>query len=161
MTKVSSQCFRLVKKYEGLSLTPYICPAGVPSIGYGCTYKEQGQPVTRKDPAISQERAESLLKRHLELFWFKVDTLVRPELNLNQMSALTSLAYNIGIAAFSTSTLLRKVNDDHEDPTIADEFRRWNKARVAGRLVVLPGLVKRRQEELTLYYLPVANVILA
>lgn len=159
MEQVPSQCFRLVKKYEGLSLKPYLCPAGIPSIGYGCTYYEPGQPVSMKDAPIDQARAESLLRRHLALYWFNVNRLVGPELNDNQMSALTSFAYNVGVTAFATSTLIRKVNEDPEDPSIADEFRKWNKATVGGRKVVLPGLVKRRAEEASLYYLPVANVL--
>jgi lysozyme len=70
------------------------------------------------------------------------------------MSALTSLAYNIGLSAFSTSTLLRKVNGNPDDQSIADEFRRWNKVNGA----VIRGLVNRRNEEAKIYFSPIENV---
>lgn len=156
---VPEQCFRLVKQFEGLRLSPYLCPAGIPTIGYGCTHYEPGNEVSMKDGPITLERAEGLLRRHLGLFYHRVERLTKPGLNENQMSALTSLAYNIGSEAFSRSTLLRKVNADPSDLSIGDEFRRWNKATVGGRLVVLPGLAKRRGQEASLYYLPVAKVL--
>lgn len=145
---VSPQLVEIVKKYEGCKLTPYICPSGVPTIGYGATFYEDYRPVSMKDPAITQEEAEKLLRFHLELFGADVDLLIKPALNDNQLAALISLTHNIGITEFSTSTILRKVNANPVDPSIRDEFRRWNKSN--GN--VLPGLCRRRKEEGDLYF---------
>jgi len=154
MQPVSETCFNLIKKFEGISLTPYLCNAGVPTIGYGSTWYEVGQPVSMKDPPITKEIAEAMLRQNLKVFWNTVYKLTRHELNDNQMSALTSLAYNIGLSAFSTSTLLRKVNGNPDDQSIADEFRRWNKVNGA----VIRGLVNRRNEEAKIYFSPIENV---
>ena len=55
----------LCKHFEGLKLKPYICPAGVPTVGYGSTFYEDGRRVSMDDPAITQQRAEELLRREL------------------------------------------------------------------------------------------------
>lgn len=154
---VPKQCIDLVKKWEGCSLTPYLCPAGVPTIGYGCTHyphdmaigkTRYARNVKMKDPAITQEEADAMLEHNLSIFWQSVDNLIKPTLNDNQMSAIVSLAYNIGLGAFRTSTILRKINHNPEDPTIRDEFLRWNK--VNGDVV--RGLHNRRVNEAGLYF---------
>lgn len=65
-----------------------------------------------------------------------------------QFDALVSFTYNVGVSAFSTSTLLRKVQAFPDDPTIRDEFMRWV---YAGGQVV-QGLVNRRKKEADYYF---------
>lgn len=131
----------MVKRSEGCKLSAYLCPAGVPTLGYGST-----GPDVKLGMTWTQEQAESRLERDLRGFGARVDALVRVELSAGQMAACASLAYNIGIEAFRKSTLLRLLNaGDYKGA--ADQFSRWNKG--GGR--VLPGLVKRRAAERALF----------
>lgn len=137
----------LVKSFEGLRLTAYKCSAGKDTIGYGNTFYEDGTKVKPGDK-ITVDRAVKLLEFILDKFEDSVQKLVTPELNENQMAALVSFAYNCGVGNLKSSTLLKKVNADPNDPTIADEFKKWTKA--GGK--VLMGLVKRRNAESILYF---------
>jgi len=137
----------LIKSYEGLRLKSYKCSAGKDSIGFGSTFYEDGRPVKPGD-TITLERANKLFDFIISKFTNKVKGLVKSEINENQLSALVSFAYNCGIANLMNSTLLKKVNANPNDPTIADEFKKWTKA--GGK--VLQGLVKRREAEAKLYF---------
>jgi lysozyme len=133
--------------FEGCRLEAYLCPASVPTIGYGSTYYEDGRPVKLGD-AITQERADQLFEAIAEDFAKRVRSLLKAGLNENQFSALVSFTYNVGVANLKKSTLLKKVNINPSDPTITDEFLKWNKA--GGK--VLAGLTRRREEEAKLYF---------
>jgi len=137
----------LIKKHEGLKLSAYLCPAKVPTIGYGNTFYENGTRVKMGDK-ITKDRAEKLLQHIVEAFSVQVDRLVTAKINDNQRSALVSFAYNLGIGSLQKSTLLKKVNANPNDPAIRIEFMKWTKARG----VVLRGLVIRRQDEANLYF---------
>lgn len=134
-------CLPLVKRWEGCRLTAYLCPAGVWTVGYGAT-----GPDVRQGVVWTQAQAESRLRADLERFAAGVAKVVRVPLTAGQKGALVSLAYNIGLAAFRRSTLLRKLNAG-DYAGAAREFARWN--RGGGR--VLPGLVKRRADECRLF----------
>lgn len=147
----------LIKKHEGLKLSAYLCPAKVPTIGFGNTFYEDGSRVKMGD-RITRDRAEKLLLHIVADFAVQVDRLVTSNINANQRAALVSFAYNIGIGnspggrfrpvGFAGSTLLKKVNANPNDPAIRAEFMKWVKA--GG--VVLRGLVNRRQDEANLYF---------
>lgn len=160
-----------IKRFEGLAtLTPdkqhikaYICPAGVPTIGYGNTFYPNGQKVTIND-IITIQRAEEILRWTVGLFANDVKSLVKSTLTENQKASLISFAYNVGSdididtipEGLGDSTLLKKVNANPNDLTIVNEFMKWDKAWVTKdgvkHLVALPGLIKRRQEEAQLYF---------
>jgi lysozyme len=148
VTKISQGGIDLIKKFEGLKLKPYLCSAGVPTIGYGNTFYENGKKVTLKDPQITEKRAEELLAYLLVSFEKYVDSYCRDDINQNQFDALVSFAYNLGPNSLKASTLLKKVNINPSDPTIKLEFLKWTKA--GGR--VLKGLVLRREAEASLYF---------
>jgi len=137
----------IIKKHEGLRLQAYLCPAGVPTIGFGNTFYEDGTRVKMGD-RITRDRAEKLLLHVVEAFAVQVDRLIISKINANQRAALVSFAYNVGIGNLQRSTLLRKVNANPNDPSIRIEFMKWTKAR--GQ--VLRGLVVRRQDEANLYF---------
>lgn len=140
----------IIKKHEGLRLEAYPDPAtgGEPwTIGYGNTFYEDGSKVKNGD-VISMQRADTLLKFVVGIFQRRMQPLISAKITDNQLWALTSFAYNVGIGNFQKSTLLKKVNANPSDPTIADEFLKWNKA--AGK--VMAGLTKRRKEESILYF---------
>jgi lysozyme len=140
----------IIRKYEGLKLRAYICPAGLNTIGYGATFFENGTKVQPND-VITMERADKLLHFQVKLFADEVKRVVKSNINENQLGALVSFCFNIGGSAFSRSTLARKANANPNDPTIRDEFMRWT--RGGGK--VLNGLVKRREEEANLYFTPI------
>ena len=146
--KTSNKGIELIKKYESLSLKPYLCPAKIPTIGYGNTYYEDGTKVKMTDKPITKERAESLFFITLFGFEIAVNKYVYSKINQNQFDALVSFSYNVGITNFKVSTLLKKVNLNPIDKDIAYQFSRWNRSK--GK--VLNGLTRRRKEESNLYF---------
>ena len=140
--------YLLITKHEGLKLKPYLCPAKIPTIGYGNTYYADGKRVTLLDKDITKQQAFDMFKEIANRFAKRVDALVTSNINQNQFNSLVSFAYNVGTGNFSSSTLLKKVNRNPDDLTIKDEFLKWNKA--GGK--VLNGLTNRRNEEADLYF---------
>lgn len=148
ITKIGQKGLDLIKSFEGLYLKPYLCPANVPTIGYGNTFYENKLKVTLKDPVITEARAIELLSWSLSSFEQYVDAYCIDTLNQNQFDALVSFCYNLGPANLKSSTLLKKVNKNPNDPTIRAEFLKWNKA--GGK--TLAGLTRRRTAEADLYF---------
>ena len=140
----------IIRKFEGLKLRAYLCPANIWTIGYGNTFYENGSKVQEGDK-ITLDRADRLLFFVVQKFEAEIKKLVKSEINENQLGALTSFAFNVGAGNLAKSTLLKKVNANPNDLTIRDEFNRWTKA--GGK--VLNGLVTRRKAEADLYFLPV------
>ena len=148
ITKISTKGLEIIKKYEGFSSKPYLCPSKVITIGYGSTYYEDGSKVKLTDSPITQERATELLEALLVSFERAVDSYCTDTINQNQFDSLVSFAYNCGVGNLKSSTLLRKVNVNPDNPTIKDEFLKWTK----GGGKTLSGLVRRRTEEAQLYF---------
>lgn len=143
-----AECADFVKREEGLKLTAYICPGGVKTIGYGHALKP-GDSVKE----ITEEAALYILREDLGNSLDAIDTYVTVELNDNQIVALCSFIFNVGVDAFRKSTLLKKLNAHANLSDVASEFARWNKVNGS---VVLNGLVKRRKKEAELFLTPVA-----
>jgi len=101
-----------------------------------------------KDKPITREQGEIMLREILVNYENDVLRLVKKPLTQNQFDALVSFTYNLGATNLSKSTLLKKVNKDPEDKSIAEEFVKWNKA--GGK--VLTGLTRRRKAEAQLYF---------
>lgn len=136
----SDKGIALIKKYEGCRLKAYKCPAGVWTIGYGHTRGVvEGQ-------AITQEIADQLLREDVAPVEKQINAL-GINLRQGQFDALVSFIFNLGIGNFNSSTLKRKILAKSPDREIQAEFLKWNKA--AGK--VLPGLVKRREDEAALW----------
>ena len=110
--KITNEGINLIKKFEGLRLEAYLCPAGVWTIGYGHT---KG---VKKGDKITEETANMLLELDLNDFIVGVQKLLKKNINNNQFSALVSFAYNLGLANLKSSTLLKKVNSNPNDRTI-------------------------------------------
>lgn len=136
----------LCRQFEGFRPTPYLCPAGVPTIGYGATFYEDGARVTLTDAPITRERAEALLAWHLKRRFLPAVLRLCPGANTaGRLAALVDFAFNLGEGNLRASTLRRTVNAGIWGEVPA-QFMRWNKA--GGR--TLAGLTKRRNAEVGL-----------
>ena len=138
--KVSQDCVELVKHFEGFEDTAYLCPANVWTIGYGRTRN------VKEGDRITEPQAERDLLEELEGFKHQVLNSVKVELTQNELDALTSWTYNLGVGNLKSSTLLKKLNAGNKSEVPA-EMIRWNKAN--GK--VLAGLTKRREAEAELW----------
>ena len=144
--KTSDKGLALLKQFEGFSARPYLCPAGVPTIGYGATYYPDGKKVTLRDKPVTEADATAMLRSMLVQYENGVSRYVQVPITQGQFDALVSFAYNLGLAALKGSTLLRLVNERNYVGAAA-QFSRWNKA--SGK--VLPGLTRRREAERKLF----------
>jgi len=140
----------LIRMFEGLAEQAYLDPVGIATIGYGTIRYPDGQAVQLGD-RISAERAEQLLRQAVEEHYapavFQAIPAAR-RYSPAQQAALISFTYNVGIAALQNSRLRSRLLAG-EDPqqVISQELPRW--CRGDGR--VLPGLVRRRAAEVTLF----------
>lgn len=135
---------QLCKHFEGFSSTPYLCPAGYWTIGYGTVFKPDGSRVTKTHPPITREVAEQWLRHELQHNYMRGVLQHSPHL-VNYpdiLAAMTDFAYNLGVPRYRSSTLARRVN-----------ARDWTDARqqllqwVFAGGVKLRGLVLRREAE--------------
>ncbi len=143
----------LCMTYEGLRLKPYICPAGVPTLGFGATFYEDGRKVQMSDQPITKDRAVELLVWHMKEVFLPGVLRQCPDLlplalrtnDWGKLNAILDFAFNTGVGRLQTSTLRRKINaQDWEGAK--EELMKWT--RGGGK--VLPGLVKRRAAEAAL-----------
>lgn len=132
----------MVKLFEGCKLVAYKDVGGILTIGYGHTAG-----VVEGD-TITQKAAENFLIADLKKTECGVINLVNVPLSCHAMGALIDFTFNVGLGAFKTSSLLKKVNA--KDVTAADEFLRW----IYVKNVAIKGLLRRRQEERKLFLLP-------
>lgn len=141
--KVSDIFLEKLMEMEGCRLAAYRDAAGVPTIGYGHTAG------VRMGDRISQQRAKALLRQDVEAVMRQVRALdvARTEA---QLEALTSFAFNLGIARLRSSTLLKVIRQGGSKQAIQREFKRWVYA--GGRK--LSGLVKRREWEASHFFAP-------
>lgn len=157
----------IIKNEGGAYLKSYKCPANIWTISVGCTFYEDGSRVKQGD-IITKEKSDALFKFILKQYEQSVDSFTRDDINQNQFDSLVDFAYNAGVAALKSSTLLKKVNANPNDPTIKNEFLKWiyggdgtkNKrdddgdglVDEAGEKQRLAGLLARREAEAELYF---------
>jgi lysozyme len=132
----------LIRAFEGFSPTPYVCPAGYPTVGYGHVV----QAGERFDAPLSQEEGEALLRADLPRYEDAVCRLVEVPLDEPCFDALVSFTFNLGEGALAASTLRRLVNAGRLDDA-GPQFDRW----VFAGACKLPGLVRRRAAERALW----------
>lgn len=148
ITNLDRKGLDFIAKHEGgYKLVAYLCPAKVWTISAGVTFYPDGTRVKKGD-SLTLDEAVNLFKTIVNHFEKSVDSFTRDDINQNQFNALVSFAFNVGLGNLKSSTLLKKVNSDPNDVSIAKEFAKWNKAN--GK--VLPGLVTRRLEEANMYF---------
>jgi GH24 family phage-related lysozyme (muramidase) len=144
-----SSSLKLIKEFEGCRLEAYLCPAGVPTIGWGST-RYMDAPVRIGD-TITQQIADELLANDVEGIYvpglfhlIPIARSFRPE----QVAALASFVYNVGLGALETSTLRKRLNaGEHPCSVVRQELPKWVHAGEA----LLPGLERRRKAEIELF----------
>ena len=150
-TTISNKGIDLIKRFEGLHkvqedgmISSYRCSAGRWTVGWGST---KG---VRSGMRITQDEAEMRLREDLRSAEADVKQLVTVPLTQGQYDSLVSFVFNLGGPAFKSSTLLRKLNAGFADD-VPEQFLRWNKARVGGKLTPLKGLTRRRAAEAAIF----------
>lgn len=136
----------LCRRFEGLYLAPYLCPAGVPTVGYGATFYEDGKRVKLTDPPITRARAEALLLWQVRTQFLPAVLILCPGVDdPHRLAALIDFTFNLGAGNLKSSTLRRRANAGDWE-AVKRELVKW--VRAGGR--VLAGLVKRRKAEVDL-----------
>ena len=138
-TKVSELGQELIRHFEGVRLTAYVCPAGVLTIGFGHT-----GPDVYEGQQITQAVANQLLRDDLDRFEKGISNQINVLLTQHAYDALVSWAFNVGLGATGDSTLRRRLNAGEDVNTvISQELPRWTSGGMA-------GLVRRRAAEVKL-----------
>ncbi|HAC70111.1 MAG TPA: muraminidase [Arcobacter skirrowii] len=144
--KISFRGLELIKEFEGFSANAYLCPAKLPTIGYGNTFYTDGTKVKLGDQISKTDALELLEFVANKYFADKIFKHIKVLLPQNKFDACVSLAYNIGANAFIQSTLLKKINENDFE-SAANEFLKWNKSGGSEML----GLTRRRKREYELF----------
>lgn len=142
--KLSQRGKDFIKSFEGLELRAYPDPAtgDAPyTAGYGHTGSDVNPGMT-----VTQAMADAWFDKDVEKFESGVSSLLKSPTSQNQFDAMVSLAYNIGLGNFKSSTLLKKHNAKCYQ-CAAGQFLAWNRA--AGK--VMNGLTRRRNAERAMY----------
>jgi len=154
LSLISDKGVEFVAYWEGFFDRPYNDPVGHCTIGYGhlihrgnCTAADSQQvwiDGQKKIGVLTKEEGKRLLKKDLTYFALgvKEKTVIWNKLKTHERDALVSFAYNVGLGAYSQSTLLKKLNAG-DKPGAANEFLRW----VYADGIKLPGLERRRKAE--------------
>jgi lysozyme len=160
---VSPAALKMIKHHEGVRVKPYRCPALLWTVGVGHVIdpnhikvpfdERRNLPIPDGwDRVLSMGEVDAILAQDLSRFERGVARLCPAAVNSQGIfDALVSFSFNVGLGNLQRSGLRMKTNRG-EFETAADEFLKWTKA--GGR--VLPGLVKRRNDERALYLSGVA-----
>lgn len=146
---ISQKGIDLIKSKEGFRADSYQDSGGIWTIGYGSTMYQDG---TKVGPGqtITEAQADALINWEVAMKTNGIrQALDKVILNQNQLDAIICFTYNVGVGAFTKSTLLKKIRVNPKDPSIRDEFMKW--VNVQGKKV--KGLENRRKAESDLYFM--------
>lgn len=155
--RTTEEGIKLIKKWEGFRSEAYLDAVNVWTIGYGTTAKANVGINPVKGMKITEAQADTYLRLYVAREEQKILNLVKVPLNDNQLSALSSFVYNLGIGNFQSSTLLKKLNAGDYKGASA-EFMKWDKVTRNGQKVALKGLTNRRAEERAMFDTPATQV---
>ena len=141
--QISDNGLKFLMNNEGVVLKPYLDTKGIPTIGVGNTFYEDGSKVKMTDPPITEKRAMELFRWILKQYELAVYSNTRDDINQNQFDALVSFTYNVGVTAFKNSTLLKRINTNASQQSIINAFMMWNKPK---------EIIGRRKREVELYF---------
>jgi lysozyme len=143
-----SNALNFIKKAEGgLYLKSYQDSGGVWTVGYGSTYDFDKQRKVQQGDIITEAQAQRWLEMETSQNAKDIKSLVKVPLNNNQLNALISFVYNVGINAFKKSTMLKLLNSGADKATVANQFDKW----VFDNGVIVKGLINRRNAEKNLF----------
>jgi lysozyme len=149
-------CFNLLLEFEDLRLKPYLCEAGIPTIGIGTTRYPNGKTVSMDDPEITEAQAYEYLLYHLKRDLFLLDKFLsmnKLTLNDNQYSALACFAYNLGIGpVIASGRSLCDALKSKDAAKIREAFLMYVYTTKNGKRVKSNGLERRRRAEAKLYF---------
>jgi len=156
ITSVSNELLKFLEEFESFRSKPYLCPAKVPTIGYGTTfYFDTKKRVTMADKPITKEDALRLKQGHInEVFAPLVNKLCRDDLKQNEFDAIVSFVYNAGatyrskIGSINYYNLFRNVNNYMSGQAMVNY---WSSLAITGGGVRLNGLIRRRKREVEMY----------
>lgn len=131
--KTSAAGLALLIEREGKRNKAYLDSVGVPTIGVGHTGPEVHLRLTWTDDQVME-----VLRKDIERFEMAVNDAVLVELDQYQFDALVSFAFNVGVGAFKSSTLVRLLNLGRSVEEVAAQFDRWN---------IPPEIISRRNGE--------------
>ena len=156
ITTVSNKLLAILEEFEHFSAKPYLCPSGVPTIGFGTTfYFDTKKFVTMEDKPILIKEARRLKLGHLNaVFCPLADRLCRDNLTQNEFDAIVSFLYNTGGMYTDLRgvrhyyDLFKHVNNlmNHKDLSLY-----WQKCAIRGNGKILNGLIRRRKREALIY----------
>ncbi len=134
----------LARRWEGFRSRPYLCPAGIPSIGYGFTHYADGTIVTLADPPMTRAQAQSLLEHLVRTRYMPATMKLCPNIDTpERLGAITDFAFNLGSGSLRSSSLRKRILAG-DWAAVPGELRKWT--RGGGR--ILRGLVLRREDEI-------------
>ena len=151
ITMKTNKAEDLIKFNEGLRLKAYIDPVGIYTIGWGNIFNYTKNRPVQKGDTITKAEAQLFFDIHMQGIVAGLKKLLKVNVNENQFNALLSWVYNFNLQTLAKSTLLKLLNSGKSKELVANEFLKWNKGKVKGKLVVLPGLVSRRRAEADLF----------
>jgi lysozyme len=143
---ISDKIFNTISLFEGFYQVPYFDFTGY-SVGYGSQYNWDAKRPVLKTDIVDKATAKQWLINDAMEYYQVVQSIVKVPVTDNQLIALSSLSYNIGIGAFRNSTLLKLLNAGANKNAVANEFDRW----VFAGGQKSQGLAKRRQAEKQLF----------
>lgn len=149
--KLDKKGIELLEELEGIRLKPYLCTKGVPTIGLGNTFYENGTKVTMQDKPLTIDEAYHLFLLIAPKFEKPINDTIKVPLNQNQFNALFCFCYNVGVGGFKGSTLVKRINNNPNDVEgITQGFLNWKgKKKNKQGLFVLES---RRKKEIKTYF---------
>ncbi len=151
---ISDEGLELIKAYEGFRPVETVLVSGQKVIGYGHPY------LLGEASLLTQKKAEDILKVDLKPIEKAINYSVHAPLSQGQFDALASLAFNIGIDAFSESSVLHHLNNG-QPLAAAAGFDEWRKSIVAEKTYIIDALVRRRTAEKALFLKPETGIVSA
>lgn len=141
-----------LRRKEGERLAPYLCIAGVPTIGVGATTYPDGRKVTLQDPPITRAQMDRMLQIEIDRYIDAVLPMVHHNVSTGQLVGLVLCAYNIGIPSLAKSSMVR-LHNAGDYAGAARAFGLWNKYRnpKTGKLEASSALTARRMQEAAIY----------
>ena len=91
--RINNSGLELIKTFEGFSSSPYLDPVGIPTIGFGSIWNDDGSPVTMEQSDLSEAEAEDFLRREVRHIEKSIGRLIQAELTENMFSSLLSLIH--------------------------------------------------------------------